>query len=422
MSGFVDRHALGLCDPPRRQPPRAGREQHRVFHAARLALPGGIDDGDVRVRIGTEPLAVVAQRRARRVEVAFRLAHVLGLKQEAHRHRRQALVAESLEPLHVVRARRPGEVVDVLRMIVMRRRAIALVAPPTFDAGGPHDPSAGDRQAHVVDAEVREELRRGVELMAVPARVLKDANLGKPLSEEVVIANCSRAREGARDSRGPGDLHVDGFPRRHRRRERHFGHGAVIEVPVVWCDEPHGRGDVDWRAARPDELEARDVNPTPVRLGTIGSVGAARERALAHPRRPRVAPGVVVQVEAEARRRDRRGIAPGEELLAGQRAACRVEPCRNRVARVARRWRGGPRRRHHRRPCRITWLRLLRGQLLVGDGARTRQREKSHAARDACDGDGSPEHDGIVSRGLRAQGSGKSLERSVDRLGSRALA
>ena len=113
------------------------------------------------------------------------------------------------------------------------------------------------------------------------------------------------------------------------------------EVPVVWRDEAHGGGDVDWRAARADELEARDVDPAPVRLGTVGRVRAARERALAHPRRSRVAPGVVVQVEAEARRRNRRGVAPGEELLAGERAARRVEPRRDRVAGVARRRRAG---------------------------------------------------------------------------------
>ncbi len=75
------------------------------------------------VRVRAEPLAVVAQRRSRRVEMAVGLPDVLGLEQQAHRYGRQTLVAEPLDSLDVVRARRPGEVVDVVRRVVMRRRA-----------------------------------------------------------------------------------------------------------------------------------------------------------------------------------------------------------------------------------------------------------------------------------------------------------
>ena len=218
MAGFVDRHALRLRHRARRQPARAGGEERRILHAVRAALPRRIDDGDVRVGIRAEPLAVVAQRRARRVEVALGLTDVLGLQQQPHRHWRQAVVAEPLDALDVVRARRPGEIVDVLRIVMMRRRAVALVAPTALGAGGADDPAVRDRQPHVVDAEVGEELGRGVELMAVPAGVLEDADLRKPLREEVVVADRSRARERARHAGRPGDLDVDGFAGRHRRR------------------------------------------------------------------------------------------------------------------------------------------------------------------------------------------------------------
>ena len=46
--------------------------------------------GDVPVRIGAEPLAVVLQRGARRVEVPLGLAGVLRLQQQPHVDRRQA--------------------------------------------------------------------------------------------------------------------------------------------------------------------------------------------------------------------------------------------------------------------------------------------------------------------------------------------
>ena len=158
---------------------------------------------------------------------------------------------------------------DVLRIVVMRRRAVGLVAPPALDAGRADDPAVRHRQPDVVDAEVGEELGRGVELMAVPARVLEDADLRKPLREEVVVADRAGARERARHARRPGDLDVDRLAGRHRRGERHLCHRPVVQVAVVGRDEAHGRGDVDRRAARADELQAGDVDPAPVRLGTV---------------------------------------------------------------------------------------------------------------------------------------------------------
>ena len=151
VAGFVHRDALRLRHRPRRQPSRARGEEHRILHAAGAALPGGIDHGDVPVGIRTEPLAVVAERGARRVEVPLRLADVLGLEQQAHRHVRQPFVGEPLDALHVVGARRPGEIVDVLRIIMMRRRTgrprPAACARPRWPPRSIHwGPSAGRRR------------------------------------------------------------------------------------------------------------------------------------------------------------------------------------------------------------------------------------------------------------------------------------
>ena len=80
---FRRRHAIG------REPARAGGEQRRVLHAAGAALECGIDDRDVAVRVGTEPLAVVLERGACGGEMPIGLARVFGLKQQAHLDRRQ---------------------------------------------------------------------------------------------------------------------------------------------------------------------------------------------------------------------------------------------------------------------------------------------------------------------------------------------
>ena len=95
VAALVDGHALGRRDLAGSEPPRAGREQRRVLHAARAALPGGIDDRDVAVRVGAEPGAVVAQRGARGIEVAIGLRRVLGLQEQPHLDRRQRRRARS---------------------------------------------------------------------------------------------------------------------------------------------------------------------------------------------------------------------------------------------------------------------------------------------------------------------------------------
>ena len=89
----------------------------------------------------------------------------------------------------------------------MRRRPVRFVAAVALDAGGADDPAGRHGQADVVDAEVGEELGRGVELVAAPAAVLEHGDLRKPLGDEVVVADDAGAREGAREcgpSRRPG--------------------------------------------------------------------------------------------------------------------------------------------------------------------------------------------------------------------------
>jgi hypothetical protein len=118
----------------------------------------GIHDRDLAVRIGAEPLAVVLQRGTRRGEVAAGLRLVLRLQEQPHLDRRQPGSCERRHVLDEVRARRPGEVVHVGLVVVVRRRPVAEVAQRLLDAGGADDPSGRDGQADVVDAEVGEEL------------------------------------------------------------------------------------------------------------------------------------------------------------------------------------------------------------------------------------------------------------------------
>ena len=267
-----------------RDPARAGGEERRILHAPRLALPRGIDDRDVPVRVRTKPLAVVFQRGTRGLEVTVGLRHVLRLQQQAHVHRGQRRMLEARAPLDVIRARRPGEIVDVFLVVMMRRGAVTLVARVALDAGGAHEPAGRHGEPDVVGAEVREELGGRVELVAVPAGILQHADLRKPLCHEVEITDGAGAREGPRHPGGPGDLDVERFPGRDGAIERHFQDRPVVRVAVVGRDKPHAGRDVPGGGAA-NEADAGHINPAPVRFRAVDERRiAAAEAPLPHPR------------------------------------------------------------------------------------------------------------------------------------------
>ena len=219
------------------------------------------------VRIRAEPLAVVLQRGARRRSAA-RPAGVLRLEEQPHRRPAATRVLEALAPLQEVGLVVQAKSCTSSGVVVMRRRAVAFVAPAALDPGGADDPSRGHRQADVVDAEVGEELGRGVELMAVPSGILEHADLRKPLRDEVEVADGAGARERARALARPRDLDVDRLARLHRRVERHSITVRSSDVPVVGRDEAEARRHVG-RGAAGDQLQARDLDPAPVVGGTV---------------------------------------------------------------------------------------------------------------------------------------------------------
>src|SRR3954471_13582288 len=100
--------------------------------------------------------------------------------------------------LDVVGAGRPREVMDIFLRIMVRGCAVGLVPAIALGSGRADGPSSRNGQAHVVGSEVGEELRRCVELMAVPSGVLEHADLGEPLRDKKEISNRASAGERSR--------------------------------------------------------------------------------------------------------------------------------------------------------------------------------------------------------------------------------
>ena len=233
VARLVNRDALRLGDAGRGDPAGAGGEQGRVLHATGAALPGRVDDGDLLVGVGTKPLSVVLQRGARRLKVTPRLTRVFRLQQQPHLHRGQPGDFEPFPQVEEVGAGGPGEVVDVLLDVAVRRGAIGVVARPLADAGRAEDPSCGDGDPDVVDSVVGEKLGVGVELVAVPAGVLEHAELRKPVCDEEEVSDGAGPGERSRHPRAPLELDVDRLARRDRRWHRHREHRPVVGIVVV---------------------------------------------------------------------------------------------------------------------------------------------------------------------------------------------
>ena len=337
VPGLVNGHAFRSQAAAHDEPPCARREERRVLHPVGVALVGGIDNGDVAVGIGAEPLAVVLQRISRGVEVPPGLGGVLRLKEEAHLHRRQRRMLEAGGSLQIVGARRPREVVHVLLVIPMRRRVVGVVAPIALDARGTDRPGLGNRQVDVIDAVIGKELGPGVELVTVPALVLQDAELRKPLSDEKEIPDRAGPRVRARDVRVPLHLDCEGAVRGHRLWQRDRHHRLIVPVAVVWRKKSFRRGDVDSGSAH--DRNRRDIDAAAIFLAAV-PVYRSAEGGLAHPGRAIVAPRVPVQMKLQVVDRLRGDVAPRDDFGSRDGPRRRIQACVDRVTGVARRpWR-----------------------------------------------------------------------------------
>src|SRR4029453_18358720 len=99
------------------------------------------------------------------------LAHMFLLKEQSQIGAGERWMLEGRTALDVIRARRPCEVMHIVLSVMMRGRAVGLVAPISLATGCTHDPASRNGEPHVVGAEIGEEFRSDVKLMAVPSAV-----------------------------------------------------------------------------------------------------------------------------------------------------------------------------------------------------------------------------------------------------------
>src|SRR5579863_1516716 len=134
----------------------------------------------------------------------------------------------------VVRARGPGEIMNVFRVIGDGLGAVGVVSTAHFDPCGPYDFVLRHSQLHVVNTEVRKKLCEGMKLVAIPGAVPPNPNLGKPLAAQHKVAIPTGSLQGFRKLIVELDLELDVPIGWDRLWQVHLDYGAIVLVVVIW--------------------------------------------------------------------------------------------------------------------------------------------------------------------------------------------
>ncbi len=219
-------------------PPRgSGRNERRIFHAARSKTAmGRIDHRNLRIRIRPNPIVKFFHRSLQGIHVARSAAHVSGLHQEAQLHCAAANLHGVFDDL-CPGIGRPGKVVDIFRLKDKCFGAVGVGGFRRLHARGADVEIGGQSHLHVVGAEVGEELRGCVKLVAVPGILPPHADLGEPLSGKHKIPFVPGALHDFGKLIVERDLKRDALVWCDTTRQPNFHHGLIVCVVVIRLDK-----------------------------------------------------------------------------------------------------------------------------------------------------------------------------------------
>ena len=173
------------------KPIGSGGDEGRIFHASSFISPmWRIDHCNLRIGIGSVPLIEALHRTLHNVQVALPRTLVAGVTKQPNSHGPYATVELAFNHLEVWIGG-PGKIVDVFSVEGDGFGSISVVAVAGLYAGCTDDVVLGRRDPDVIGAEVGEEFRHGMKLMAVPCAVPPHPDLGKPLSGQQEACVCS---------------------------------------------------------------------------------------------------------------------------------------------------------------------------------------------------------------------------------------
>ena len=284
-------------------------DQGGVFHAAgRIRAAARIDDGEVGIGIVAVLFFEPGQGDYSGLDMTRALAGVVPL----HQHPDIRIAAAPVKD-DEIRAGGPGEIVDILSVVVVGDSAVGIGFLAGTKAGGADHPLAGNRDVDIVEAKVGVKLGIGVKLVAVPGAVLIDANFREPLSRHDKFLLDAGPRDGwFGQFGGEGHLQADGCAGRQRFRQQQTQHGFIIRIVIVRLNERSALAPVG--SIRSGERIDLDITPAlPAALAA-----AAALAGFAHEGGAVVAESVEVEMKLEVRDRRVGTVAPAQRLAAVQ--------------------------------------------------------------------------------------------------------
>jgi hypothetical protein len=283
-------------------------EERRILHASGPTAVGRVHDGDRIVRIFAVPFAVVAKRLEGRIEIAVDHVRVVGLRQKddgdllqrvmsiGSLARIHFIVNEFANRRHEIRRGHPGKVVDVLLVEIVGGGVVRIVLDVLRNsAAGTDDVVGRDRNLHIVDAVVGKILRIHVELVAIPRTLPPDADLWKPLADEVVIADGTRPSDWQRLLCLKFYSEFYRLTVRNRPRGADLENGLVVHISVVRLDVLERVRDIHLAPG----LEHLDTLHVGVSIVFLPHPRPEAPPGLLDKRAAVIFPGVVIEVEGE---------------------------------------------------------------------------------------------------------------------------
>ena len=228
-----------------RHPPRgACRNQCGIFHAAGVtATVRRVYHRDAVVRIRPVPLIEELQSSFQRFDVARRRRHVTGRHQQVNFYGAVA-AGPGIFDVREARARGPGKIVNVFGVEREGLGAVRIIDAGNLIAARADDFILRQRDFHVEGAEVGEEFRGGVKLVAVPGVFPPHADFREPLADHIEIVGVAGAFDDFGKLVVESHAKRDGSAGSDRLRQGHLKYGVVIRVVVIRLDEFHLGGQV----------------------------------------------------------------------------------------------------------------------------------------------------------------------------------
>ena len=325
MSNLVDRDGLRRKNSTGREEEGSSGDQHGIFHPPAVALESRVHDGQSLIGVRSKPFPVIAQGVKCSREIAVRKSLMLGLEQELNLDFWKLVVLKVPLKLDEARTGCPGKIVNVLgnKPVFHLTTEFSLTAQIS---GSPDQIGRRNPEPYIVHSKIGVVLGVSMVLVAVPALLLQNSHLRKPLRHKEIILDPASPCDSSGQLRPELQIQCDLFSAFHRVLEVHSQDRFIVLVAVVRLDEIVTENSIPAGTGLLADAKGSDGHRAPVRLGDFtAGIPVELELALPGKRTELILKGIQVKVQKKVICRVAGDISPPDLFTAGDCPGQRVQ-------------------------------------------------------------------------------------------------